>query len=418
MRRVLLFVVIFGFLSVSVYGQPVDFGVKRQPVFGRDLFLFSFYNFAAKKPNLSKAIVHLSVVNDILTFIKQDDGTFVSEYEIIIIIYDKDEQAIAEESIRNTVRAHTFKETNSRIRLHRHQSLFELPPGEYDYHVMLYSNDTEVIKSRKHHLVLRSFDKQHLQTSDLVFAEKLDCQTPEQFSPNLRNIFDDVDSDFAAFFVLYSTETKTLATWQLRDNNNVIVQQNVDTLAVPGEPLPYCIYMRDYIKRPGQYSLTVRLNAGKEVVKMNRNFSVFWGNLSMQKDNLDILLEQLKLIGRSADIEKIKDADKEQQNILYDQFWQKRDPSPGTPVNELKIEFFRRVDFANRNFTELVTGREGWKTDRGRVYIKNGAPTEVEKHVTEINQPHAEIWYYAKLNQRYIFTDRNGTGQYRLVKIE
>jgi GWxTD domain-containing protein len=417
MRRVLLFVVL-GFLSLSLYGQAVDFGVKRPSVFGRDFFLFSFYNFAAKKPNLSNAIVHLSVVNDVLTFIKQADGTFVSEYEIIIIIYDKDEQAIAEENIRNTVRVNTFKETNSRIRVHRHQSLFELPPGEYDYHVMLYSNDTKVIKSRKHHLVLRSFDKQHLQTSDLVFAEKLDCQTPEQFSPNLRNIFDDVDSDFAAFFVLYSTETRAVATWQLRDNNNVIVHQNVDTLEVLGEPLPYCIYMRDYIKRPGQYSLTVRLNADKEVVKMNRNFSVFWGNLSMQKDNLDIILQQLKLIARSADIAKIRDADKEQQKILYDQFWQKRDPSPETPVNELKIEFFRRVDFANRNFTELITGREGWKTDRGRVYIKNGAPTEVEKHVTEINQPHAEIWYYAKLNQRYIFTDRNGTGQYRLVKIE
>ncbi len=418
-KSISIFVLFFNFMATILFAQPARFESRRPALFGRDLFLYSFYNFAGEAPGQSKAILHLSVVNDVLTFIKQDDKTFVSDYEIAIIIYNREKEAVAEKSIRNSVTVNSYKKTNSRIDVHAHQTGFSLPAGEYEYQVTLYSHDTAIIKGQRRRLVLRAFDNTYLQTSDLVFAEKLSCEHPQNFVPNLRKVFDDVDSDFAAFFMIYPhRKIRVPIAYQIQDNNAVVVHQHIDTLSIGTEPMPYCIYMRDHINRPGQYELMVRLNAGKRVIKMDRNFSVFWGNLSMQKDNMDIILQQLKLIAKGSDIEKIKAADKEEQMRLYDQFWQQRDPTPDTPVNELKKEFFRRVDFANRNFTELVVGRPGWKTDRGRIYIKNGAPTEVEKHITELDRPHAEIWYYAKLNQRYIFTDRDGTGQYRLVKVE
>ena len=36
-------------------------------------------------------------------------------------------------------------------------------------------------------------------------------------------------------------------------------------------------------------------------------------------------------------------------------------------LDELKEEFFRRVDFSNQNFTIISLDREGWETDRGKV---------------------------------------------------
>jgi GWxTD domain-containing protein len=55
-------------------------------------------------------------------------------------------------------------------------------------------------------------------------------------------------------------------------------------------------------------------------------------------------------------------------------FWARRDPTPGTPVNEFRAEFESRVEFADRQFGE---GRKkGSLTDRGKLYIMLGPPTK------------------------------------------
>ena len=61
---------------------------------------------------------------------------------------------------------------------------------------------------------------------------------------------------------------------------------------------------------------------------------------------------------------------------FIDDFWDKRDPDPGTEANEFKDEFFVRIAYANKHFKE---GRPGWKTDRGRIYIYMGPPDKVEE---------------------------------------
>jgi GWxTD domain-containing protein len=60
---------------------------------------------------------------------------------------------------------------------------------------------------------------------------------------------------------------------------------------------------------------------------------------------------------------------------FIEQFWLRRDPTPGTPVNEFKEEHYRRIAYANERF---ASGIPGWRTDRGRVYISLGPPDEIE----------------------------------------
>src|SRR5215510_12740430 len=69
----------------------------------------------------------------------------------------------------------------------------------------------------------------------------------------------------------------------------------------------------------------------------------------------------------------------EEREQFISSFWLRRDPTPGTPANELKDEYYRRIAVANRRF---VSGplQPGSKTDRGRVLIKFGEPEEVETH--------------------------------------
>jgi len=80
---------------------------------------------------------------------------------------------------------------------------------------------------------------------------------------------------------------------------------------------------------------------------------------------------------------------------FIEQFWKRRDPTPGTEENEFKEEHYRRIAYANEHF-EDPNGLPGWKTDRGRIYITYGPPDEIQSH------PESEQWNY-----RYI----QGVGQ-------
>ncbi len=58
---------------------------------------------------------------------------------------------------------------------------------------------------------------------------------------------------------------------------------------------------------------------------------------------------------------------------FIDLFWARRDPTPGTAVNEYHIDFDVYVNSADQQFAER--GRRGSMSDRGRVAIVLGRPT-------------------------------------------
>ncbi len=100
-----------------------------------------------------------------------------------------------------------------------------------------------------------------------------------------------------------------------------------------------------------------------------------------------------------------------ERNQFMNDFWDKRDPDPGTEENEFKEEYFRRIDEANELFKE---GSQGWLQDRGRIYIMFGAPWERETYprgVSFYGKP-TEIWYYGYFP--IVFIDEAWNGDYRL----
>lgn len=97
------------------------------------------------------------------------------------------------------------------------------------------------------------------------------------------------------------------------------------------------------------------------------------------------------------------------------EFWKKRDPDPTTRINETKSEYLSRVEYANRNFRSA--GKEGWRTDRGRVYIVYGPPNEYERHPSAIDTKSYEIWYYHNIQGgvEFVFVDKSNFADYILV---
>jgi GWxTD domain-containing protein len=101
---------------------------------------------------------------------------------------------------------------------------------------------------------------------------------------------------------------------------------------------------------------------------------------------------------------------------FIEQFWTRRDPTPGTPENEFKQEHYRRIAYANEHFSDPAGG-PGWKTDRGRVYIVYGPPDELEDHSHQITKPPYQLWRYRLIegvgkNVIIQFTDRDRNGSF------
>jgi len=108
----------------------------------------------------------------------------------------------------------------------------------------------------------------------------------------------------------------------------------------------------------------------------------------------------------------------EEREAFIEQFWLKRDPTPGTSRNEFKEEYYRRIAYANERF---AWNQPGWRSDRGRAYITYGPPDEIEAHPGGYrNSAPWEIWRYRWIdkvgkNVELTFYDPMRTGEYRLL---
>jgi GWxTD domain-containing protein len=67
----------------------------------------------------------------------------------------------------------------------------------------------------------------------------------------------------------------------------------------------------------------------------------------------------------------------EERAAFAKSFWEKRDPTPGTPENEFEIIFWQKVEAADKNYHDQI--REGSMTDIGRVFILFGPPAAQHK---------------------------------------
>ncbi|HMC83096.1 MAG TPA: GWxTD domain-containing protein [Candidatus Polarisedimenticolia bacterium] len=65
----------------------------------------------------------------------------------------------------------------------------------------------------------------------------------------------------------------------------------------------------------------------------------------------------------------------EERGRFIQEFWERRDPTPGTPANEFEEFFWKRVAEADKRFVQ--TTESGAQSDRGQVFILFGLPTRI-----------------------------------------
>jgi GWxTD domain-containing protein len=82
-----------------------------------------------------------------------------------------------------------------------------------------------------------------------------------------------------------------------------------------------------------------------------------------------------------------------ERDSFIDTFWRIRNPNPASGVNVYKQEHYRRLAYANEHFGDPKY-EDGWRTDRGRMYIILGAPKQRAQYHDPANLRPMEIWFY------------------------
>jgi len=101
---------------------------------------------------------------------------------------------------------------------------------------------------------------------------------------------------------------------------------------------------------------------------------------------LEQMVEPIRYISTTAEYKRIKNSLNLKKEI--DQFWLKIGKDESTAKALIK-EYYSRVELANMHFSSY---REGWKTDRGIIFIVYGQPSTIYKDLN------SESWIYGEEN--------------------
>jgi GWxTD domain-containing protein len=124
----------------------------------------------------------------------------------------------------------------------------------------------------------------------------------------------------------------------------------------------------------GQYVVQVTARGAEGGAIAARSYDVAWSLVTWTKSRRDLDVEA-ELALSEAEFDAYRAMPVGEKERFLEDFWRRRDPTPETAINETLDEFQRRVAYADLNFSE---GRRGALSDRGRVYVRYGAPGEIQ----------------------------------------
>jgi len=172
--------------------------------------------------------------------------------------------------------------------------------------------------------------------------------------------------------------------------------------------------------KSGFYTLMIEVRDGDISATSERNFQVQKDVVSKREKLAFFTKEEenyydkIEYIASHKEISLYKTLSDSGKLEFLKRFWIKRDTNPATPENEGLIEFINRIKYVEDKFSTVF--KQGYYTDRGRIYIKYGQPDIVETYQFEIDYKPYEIWeYYSYGGYRFVFSDLGGDGEFWLV---
>ncbi len=136
----------------------------------------------------------------------------------------------------------------------------------------------------------------------------------------------------------------------------------------------------------------------------------------MSEEELDDFFAKSRYIATDPEIEKYENLTTENAKGKYlSNFWKARDEDPSDDMNHYLKDYIRRIKESNLKYKAL--SKEGWKTDRGRVYLIYGQPSDIDRYPNQTETRPYEIWNYYDIEGgvQFVFGDITGFSDYQLL---
>lgn len=405
----------------------------RSDVDGRgDLYLeIDQAQFQSADFSTNRLEIYYKIYNDGFAF-KDSAGVWSATYDLMITLYDNDGVQVSRFEKQGALKAASERQTLSRSDFLTSMTAFDsLPDGKYRVNVYLTDAAGSGTATLEYETKIRQLRQSVPTLSDILFAFSAGSQgnDPHLFDrgnllvvPSVSRSYGSVTNDrLLVYMELYrgdSDEDKVVIETKIRNDGNKMMYRDTLTATLK-EPITRQLRefsLADY--PPGKYDIEIRLRGRrfKELEKQVGGFHILWDQAALIQHDFETAIGQLDYISKPGELDSLKAAQTpESRRRAFEQYWKDKDPTPGTEENEVKHEFYRRVNYANFHFS--VMRRPGWKTDRGRIYIQNGAPDQIDDVPMSPSDPPYQRWHYYQDGRyrRFTFVDENYDGEYRLI---
>ena len=391
----------------------------------------------------SRLDIYTAIPNSSLRFLKEG-ASFNASYRLEVEMYPMSRRSgpsneLAQKvSWNEEVNAPDFNATQANRLVSYFTTSMEVDPGRYAVLIRVTDLSSQEVHIKELITEVRDFSE-GVMASGLILVDGYDLST-HSITPEVSDRVRISEEKFKMFYELYApaysevrTQVELIRTsnsrglpflrWFFRRGQNDasggdITYTSNEQIALEQGRVPVVAEVPVNGFEAGEYRLRLSVVDvdGNQLDVVERAITLEWGDDAEYKGiDIDEAIAQLRYIAKKREIEEMtRPGTKQERHERFMAFWEKRDPTPGTPENEQMQEYYARIDYANRHY---ASGSSGWESDRGHTWVLYGKPDEVDQIAPGVNidAPY-EIWYYHRVGLRFIFVDRDGNGNYKEIK--
>lgn len=417
---------VWSILAPIWISAQTDFGYIEER---EHIFFVDYATFREESGEKFRLEVYYKILTKGLSFVKDEDK-FKASYEIQVFVSNKINKQVTGTSIEEDYFVKSYEETQSPTNFLINQINLSLYSGRYKLRIKLIDHNSGSISELERDVHILSRIGKGISVSDIEFIRQLSVPSDSNFDstksskfikkgkmviPSVSRTYGDVDPTLIFYFETYDGPQKPqpyLLKYEIEHLASAFLHQETTTVTLGSEVFSVFDSVALAGFPAGDYSLVITLLDKDQIkAKIERPFQIEWSFFNLLKSDYAKAIEQLRYIASPEEIKKLKQTPEDQRLSSWLEFWKSKDPTPNTPQNELRDEYYRRLRYVNQNFT--LPTKEGWETDMGMVYMVYGHPDEVEKHPFDQEVQAFQKWYYYKNNRVFLFIDR-GDGEYEL----
>jgi GWxTD domain-containing protein len=374
-------------------------------------YLLSAYTATIDNSDSIRVSIFMQIPYNSIQFVKRDTQ-FISQYEAAIAIQTKKGNQLGREIWQDSIIVDEYNLTKSNSKNRTLMASYKVPYGKYKIVGTLLDKDTKKVGKNYVDIDLKNYkNKLFLHTPILLEKFQGNWGYGEDLIPAINNQSFNIENGLLFFLTGRTKVGKYIIVSQFLNNQDELLFEDIinDTTNTG--------YFNHTIHIPIEKINGIKVRYKAELIQDDDNIeksitvTLKKVGISHLVFDIDEALNQMHYILDNKERKKIRNTSKLKSEKLFRELWKKRDPTPNTSINELMNEYYKRVNYANVQFSGF---REGWETDMGMVYIILGPPDDIEKYIDDQHQEPFEAWYYHRIQETYIFIGDN-YGNYSLM---